>query len=839
MSLGSMKFEVNSDTGFVTVGYGAGSSPTFTRVLAGNGTAAAPSYSFTNDSNTGFYIVSGAPDILYFTSGSTNALRFTGSPAGTGYIYAGANNNYLELSANGFIQLVAAGTNQFIGLTPSGHATVGGLTLSRLTSTSQTLALLNFGSDELMHIVGVGYAGSGSRTNVPYILYSNNVERCRIMPASGNLLIATTTDNTLGKLQISGSLTAAEAFGTGLFGYFGGSDLVVGTLNATQVVFRTNNTAAITIDGSQNVTFSKNLFLGTNGPSVSSTLNARASRQGLVFNGTRGVSVTGSPFNFGTGDFTIAFRVRRDSSATQQYLIGNDIFACFYAGFRVGGNLFSGLVGGSPNADLNLANEVGKEQHIVLTRSGTTLTCYANGVSVGTTTDSNNYNGSAFTLFAADGGGSSAFVGMGIIEGVYNRALSAAEVVSLYQSGIPSQADYGIPGAVPASNTGLVGDAFSNFQYDTFTGATTSGFTAVETGGQACQATTGKTTGTYLGIASVGTRYLVTFTATLTSGAGPVVAIGKSTVGLVSNIGVVVNGANSHVLTLTAALTAENSANSGNLYFTSTGNTNYTISNFSVKRLGVTLVPDANQPGGGLYWYDASGNSSTLTRVATGSSWNVPTSGYNTQIASRNADIGFLGQNSSQGTASSTSIELQNENGPGYSIGLRYFGNSFTQVNAYRANRGLLYGSFDLNFLSGQYKFWFGGGGTGTNNAVAYEGFNIYGPSVSTGTATILFTTAATDTISGAFQVRGGMGIQGSIYVGGDIVGNTNLVFVATSSTNGNVYLRGKGTGYVRVDTGSGFRVEAGKVSFTSLPTSSAGLSAGDLWNDSGTVKIV
>ena len=73
----------------------------------------------------------------------------------------------------------------------------------------------------------------------------------------------------------------------------------------------------------------------------------------------------------------------------------------------------------------------------------------------------------------------------------------------------------------------------------------------------------------------------------------------------------------------------------------------------------------------------------------------------------------------------------------------------------------------------------------------------------------------------------------------GDLYGTTNLVLNATSGTNGNVYLRAKGTGYVRIDTGSGFRVETGKVSFTSLPTSSAGLSAGDIWNDGGTLKIV
>jgi len=73
----------------------------------------------------------------------------------------------------------------------------------------------------------------------------------------------------------------------------------------------------------------------------------------------------------------------------------------------------------------------------------------------------------------------------------------------------------------------------------------------------------------------------------------------------------------------------------------------------------------------------------------------------------------------------------------------------------------------------------------------------------------------------------------------GDLYGTTNLVLNATSGTNGNVYLRAKGTGYVRIDTGSGFRVETGKVNFSSLPTSSTGLSAGDLWVDTSAGNVV
>jgi hypothetical protein len=42
--------------------------------------------------------------------------------------------------------------------------------------------------------------------------------------------------------------------------------------------------------------------------------------------------------------------------------------------------------------------------------------------------------------------------------------------------------------------------------------------------------------------------------------------------------------------------------------------------------LGLLLAPDAGQAGGGLTWYDTSGNGADITLPASGVSWNVPTS---------------------------------------------------------------------------------------------------------------------------------------------------------------------------------------------------------------------
>jgi hypothetical protein len=42
--------------------------------------------------------------------------------------------------------------------------------------------------------------------------------------------------------------------------------------------------------------------------------------------------------------------------------------------------------------------------------------------------------------------------------------------------------------------------------------------------------------------------------------------------------------------------------------------------------LGLLLAPDAGQAGGGLTWYDTSGNAANITLPASGVTWNVPSS---------------------------------------------------------------------------------------------------------------------------------------------------------------------------------------------------------------------
>ena len=123
--------------------------------------------------------------------------------------------------------------------------------------------------------------------NGPTIFATQNTgsEKMRLA-SNGNLLLGKTSDNALGRLQVSGAITMEETAGTGLFGFFGGSTLVYGSLASNPVVIRTNNTAALTIDTSQNATLSGNTSL------------TGASKTLRIHNTTPAVANGATPINF-------------------------------------------------------------------------------------------------------------------------------------------------------------------------------------------------------------------------------------------------------------------------------------------------------------------------------------------------------------------------------------------------------------------------------------------------------------------------------------------------------------------------------------------------------------
>jgi hypothetical protein len=420
--------------------------------------------------------------------------------------------------------------------------------------------------------------------------------------------------------------------------------------------------------------------LGTSGPSVASSLGGRAMGQAIVGNGAGASSFSGP--THGTSNFTWAFWARSDSinSANQAFFGGVTNSATLYVS-SASSYIRLGKVNVSDytNATTPLIN--GKTHHIAVTRNGNTATYYIDGKAAGTADVSGvDFSGQQLYIGAHSGG---AYYLNGSIGGIVieNRSLSAAEIKALAETGINS-AD--LP-AISASNSNLAGGTFANYQYDTFTGATSAAFTAVETGGQTCIASS-SSSGSFLGLEKAGTRFQVEFSATLTSGAAPAAYFAINGGSSASNAVTVTAGANSHTFAITAPFTAETAGGSGQLIFATSGNTSYSISGLTIKRLGA-LAYYPEQAGRGSKWFDASGNGYDLT-LGTGTAWarpaslNTPLGGGATIAASTAGAVTVASLDTANVTTTATSGEIIKFNRAGYSGGLTIYGDGTGPVLA-------------------------------------------------------------------------------------------------------------------------------------------------------------
>ncbi len=268
----------------------SGATPTFAGLLAGDGTAAAPSMSFAADTDTGFYRV-GANEIGFTANGTRS---FTLSTDGVLKGVQGAN--YLEMNGTGRINLVAGGTAQNITLTPSGTGQVSHIGLSNFTDTlffgnsSGSYGRITWGSALTFQ------AGAG----LPFTLVSSNGTEVARGFANGRFGIGTGATDSGALLQVGTNTTtfaggvilgtdtaifrasagevviANPAGGVSLLslggtggrkGYFywdnASSLQIVAEAASTSLVFKSSNTTALTLDTSQNATFAGSyLYLG-------------------------------------------------------------------------------------------------------------------------------------------------------------------------------------------------------------------------------------------------------------------------------------------------------------------------------------------------------------------------------------------------------------------------------------------------------------------------------------------------------------------------------------------------------------------------------------------------
>ena len=357
-----------------------------------------------------------------------------------------------------------------------------------------------------------------------------------------------------------------------------------GSANGTRKILATNI--------ANNVT---DVILGTSGPSVKSTLSARAPRQGLVFDGTAGTTWAG--FTPSSSDFTVAAWFSANSLAANNVIIDGTDSSSGFAFYVATNGSIRRLNRNAGTIETTAAGLIvtGKRYHIAYVRGA----FYLNGVSVLTFTDTQNYT-AALTRIGLSAGNDSFCTGFLSVL-IYNRALSASEVVALYEAGAPSGADYN-----SASNTSVLTGANSDFSSAgnwTVNGSTTisGGKLNLSNNDQAYNSVPELLSGAYY-----------TFTITVDSITAGTVQYynGTAWTNFASSAG-------------TYTVTFQATASIGTFNVRSSGG-NAVLDTALFYNRGLLLAPDAAQAGGGYIWNDQSGNLAQIVLPSSGVQWNLP-----------------------------------------------------------------------------------------------------------------------------------------------------------------------------------------------------------------------
>ena len=391
-----------------------------------------------------------------------------------------------------------------------------------------------------------------------------------------------------------------------------------GTAQGTRKILATNI--------ANNVT---DVILGSSGPSVKSSLSARAPRQGLVQSGTTGSTFANTAV-IGLGAFTYSLWIYQPTAGTADLISGQGSAPGLYVSNvgALGINKVYASVGPQTSAG---AYTAGKWAHIVYSRTSTATNgaaYYVNGILVATVTDALDYT-VAPTSIGKRGDDTQIFTGTIATPLVYNRALSASEVVALYESGAPSGADYGLIGQ-PASNTSIITGDSSTFTggVGNWTGFNGGSISAVGGKGVISMASYHQGASNNTNQMVAGRRYRLTVTVSALAGGSYVLLTDYNSVEYAS----LTAGVN--VVEFISRSNTGIAFKQGN-----SGTTSASVDDISLLPIGLLLAPDAAQAGGGLVWYDTSGNAANITLPASGVSWNVPFAGYVTAPTTTNLTL--------------------------------------------------------------------------------------------------------------------------------------------------------------------------------------------------------
>jgi hypothetical protein len=370
-----------------------------------------------------------------------------------------------------------------------------------------------------------------------------------------------------------------------------------GSANGTRKILATNV--------AQNVT---DVTFGASGPSAKSSINARAARQGLVFDGASYASVANIPA-LGTGDWTFSAWIKHTGSGELNVVGSGDATGVARLGINVNSN---GQLVFNDGLDVSLSSSTGfvpYDKNVLLTvrRSGATIYASVNGAGEITLGSAGVLNITATAVLIGRWSSNFPLYWSGTISSplIYNRALSAAEVVSLFEAGVPSAADYN-----SASNTALSLGTITNVSYTSFSGASATGFTGVQASSDAFAKFP-----TAVALRP-GQFFRVTGTLTLNNGKTVIPSVLFATGTDQVSLGA------AGAFSITFGTTAGSS--SDYIYFRTTGDADFTLSNLAVTRIGLLLAPDAGQAGNGYVWNDQSGNLAQIVLPSSGVAWNLP-----------------------------------------------------------------------------------------------------------------------------------------------------------------------------------------------------------------------
>jgi hypothetical protein len=608
-------------------------------------------------------------------------------------------------------------------------------------------------------------------------------------PASATDNAVARFDGTTGKLIQNSVVTIADSTGA----IAGASSLT--SPAATDLTLGTGTFGTALTVASATGAVTATTTLADQGGTIAAQRNGLAPAQGLVFDGTTPASQTGSNTAFGTANFTLSARVRVNTIGARQAIFGGSSSAALIITAAGGLRLEkAGVAGACDSTGLTLIANTWFD--IALTCTSQVYKFYVNGVA---TSDggSTAQNFTSSIIYVGSNFDTATDLLSGIIRpvGIYNRALSAAEVLALYQSSAPAGADY--PTTVAGTDYVVNGNFSSSTGWNVGTAWTIAAGVATTNG----TGDGGGSTELYQNGKSfkAGQRVRVTYTlAGVSSGSFRIIFYGGTS--NVYTTARTANGTYTEEVTLTGGATTYQTTNNG-----SPLNNGATLDNISVVSLGLLLAPDSAQAGAGLAWYDTSGNAANITLPATGVSWSLPTSGkaFSLSLASTtsasSATVGaFLVGNGTAATnvaigggkivSGDVFNSVKTGNGAQNAFGFATAsatGWTQTSIDVNDANGGII-----APYIAGFAPGYLSANATGlllqarTGSLLQVYNSNNLGLSVATGvggTVTINSSTAGSAG-AGALVVTGGLSAGAASYFGGTVTTTGNVTIGASGA---------------------------------------------------------